>query len=115
MKTGMLLVGVLVASMFAQGCGCDTVNPGERGVRVNFGKVDPTPLPEGLHFTGIGEDIHEVSVRQQRKDVNAPCFSSDLQQVGLTVSVLYRIPEKNVVSIFKDYHGEPFDNLVAPR
>jgi prohibitin 2 len=116
MKNALMFACVLAVSTMFSGCfGCDTVNPGERGVLVDFGKVDQKVLPEGLHFTGPGENIHEINVRQQKKDVVAPCFSSDLQQVNLDVSVLYRIPEKSVIAIFKDYHGEPFDNLVAPR
>jgi prohibitin 2 len=29
--------------------------------------------------------------------------------------VLYRVPEKSVVQIFRQYAGDPFDSLIAPR
>jgi prohibitin 2 len=54
-------------------------------------------------------------VRQQTKKVSAACFSSDLQQVALELRVLYRVPDKSVVEIFKQYAGDPFDSLIAPR
>ena len=56
-----------------------------------------------------------MSVRQQTRPMPAACYSSDLQQVKMEVSVLYRVPEQSVVKIFQDYAGEPFDNLIAPR
>jgi prohibitin 2 len=45
----------------------------------------------------------------------AECYSSDLQQVNVMLRVLYRIPENQVVNIYKNYAGDPFDSLVAPR
>lgn len=97
------------------GCECHTVEPGNRGVRVSWGVVDVTSLPPGFQTAGPGTDIFDVSTRQQKKELKASCFSSDLQEVNIEVVVLYRIPEANVVKIFTDYHGEPFDVLVAPR
>jgi prohibitin 2 len=47
--------------------------------------------------------------------VRADCFSSDLQQVVTDLRVLYRVPEKSVVQIYKQFAGDPFDSLIAPR
>ncbi len=110
----MLIAAFAMAALPA--CGCGSVQPGNRGVITDFGKVDEKILKEGFHtFCPIGCDLHEVSIRQQKKDVDAPCFSSDLQQVDVKVAVLYRIPETSVVRVFRDFHGEPFDVLIGPR
>ena len=45
----------------------------------------------------------------------AECYSSDLQQVRMEVQVLYRVPERSVVTIYQQYAGAPIDNLIAPR
>ena len=115
MKKFALALAILM-SFSISGCGCGTVEPGNRGVIVDWGKVVEPALQEGFHtFCVVGCDLHEVSVRQQKRDLDAPCFSDDMQQVDLKVSVLYRIPEASVTKVFRDFHGEPFDVLIGPR
>jgi len=60
-------------------------------------------------------EILKVNVQQDTRELTAECFSSDLQQIKVRVKVLYRIPETSVVSILRDYSGEPFDKLIQPR
>jgi prohibitin 2 len=115
MKNFMRLVGALSIALL-HGCGCEVVDPGNRGVVIEWGKVQEPARGEGFQtYCPIGCTLKQVSVRQQKIDVAAPCFSSDLQQVNLNVTVMYRIPEKSVPAIFRDFHGEPFDVLVSPR
>ena len=92
------------------------VEPGHRGVEVLLGKVSPVFKPEGFGFklpfvTAIVPQL----IRQQTAQMTADCYSSDLQQVKMKVRVLYRVPEGSVVTIFRDYAGEPFDALIKPR
>lgn len=112
------LIGLIcmIGALSVQGCGCGTVEPGNRGVVVEWGKVQEPALKEGFQtYCPFGCNLHEVSIRQKKADVDAPCFSSDLQNIDVKVSVLYRIPEDQVINIFRDFNGEPFDTLVAPR
>jgi prohibitin 2 len=92
------------------------VDPGTRGVKVTLGKAAEQFLPEGFGFrTPFITTIYPVNIRQQTKPVRAECFSSDLQQIVVELRVLYRVPEQSVVKIYKDYSGNPFDSLIAPR
>lgn len=92
------------------------VPPGMRGVAVNLGKVSPAPIGEGFGFKQpFLTTIHLASVRQKTRALPAECYSSDLQQVRMEVQALYRVPERSIVTIFQQYAGEPFDNLIAPR
>ena len=59
--------------------------------------------------------IVAVNIRQKTQMVKADCFSSDLQQVKIDLRVLYRVPEKAVVQIYREFAGDPFDSLIAPR
>ena len=59
--------------------------------------------------------MHEVTVRQETKEVVAECYSTDMQQVKAKIKVLYRIPEDSVVEIYRRYSGDMFNSLVAPR
>lgn len=92
------------------------VPPGKRGVKVTLGRVSPQPLKEGF---GLKQPfittINLISVRQETLSMPAACYSSDLQQVQMDIRALFRIPEHSVVSIYQQYAGNPFDNLIAPR
>jgi prohibitin 2 len=92
------------------------VDPGFRGVQVTLGKVSALPKPEGfgLKLPFISQ-IVPLTIRQQTAKFDADCYSSDLQQVKVAVRVLYRVPEGRVVTIFRDYEGDPFTTLVQPR
>jgi prohibitin 2 len=92
------------------------VEPGTRGIKVTLGKVTDGFLPEGFGFkTPLITRIVPVSVKQRTSALRAECFSSDLQQVIVDVRVLYRVPEASVVQIYRQFAGDPFDSLIAPR
>jgi prohibitin 2 len=92
------------------------VEPGTRGIKVTLGKTSDQFLPEGFGFKApFVTSVVAVNVRQQTQSVKADCFSSDLQQVIADLRVLYRVPESSVVQIYKQYSGDPFDSLIAPR
>jgi len=92
------------------------VEPGTRGVEVTLGKVSPVFKPEGFgmkipFITTITPQI----IRQQTAKMKADCYSSDLQQVQIDLRVLYRVPDASVVTVFRDYDGDPFETLIKPR
>jgi prohibitin 2 len=92
------------------------VQPGHRGVRVTLGHVSPVFEPEGFGMKlPFITSVEQIPIRQQTREVEANCYSSDLQQVKARVRVLFRIPQESVVTMFKDYYGEPFESLIAPR
>ena len=92
------------------------IEPGTRGVKITLGKAEDKFLPEGFGFrTPFITQIVPVLIKQRTVSLQADCFSSDLQQVTVEVRVLYRVPEESVVQIFRQYAGDPFDSLIAPR
>jgi prohibitin 2 len=92
------------------------VQPGTRGIKVTLGKAEDKFVPEGFGWkTPMITHVESIAIKQRTAKLKADCFSSDLQQVTLDVRVLYQIPEESVVQIFKQYAGDPFDSLVAPR
>lgn len=108
-----VLVFVLVV---ASSTATYVVEPGTRGIKVTLGKAADQFLPEGFGFKApFITAIVPVNTRQKTQGAQAGCFSSDLQQVTLELRVLYRVPEESVVQIFKQYAGDPFDSLIAPR
>lgn len=107
----LVFVLVIVASTTTY-----VVEPGQRGIKVTLGKAADQFLPEGFGLKSpFITTIVPVDVRQKTESVKADCFSSDLQQVSVELRVLYRIPESSVVQIYRQYAGNPFDSLIAPR
>jgi prohibitin 2 len=92
------------------------IEPGTRGVKITLGKAQDQFLPEGFGFrTPFITRIIPVLIQQRTVPLRADCFSSDLQQVSVEVRVLYRVPEASVVQIYREFAGDPFDSLIAPR
>jgi prohibitin 2 len=110
-------IGVLVFVLVVVSATCTyVVEPGTRGIKVTLGKTADHFLPEGFGFKSpFITSIVPINVRQQTQGVRAECFSSDLQQVVAELRVLYRVPEQSVVQIYKQFAGDPFDSLIAPR
>ncbi|HZO09788.1 MAG TPA: prohibitin family protein [Myxococcota bacterium] len=105
----------LLALVLATGC-FYVVDPGERGVRVTLGSMADQFIAPGFGFKlPIVTEIRRVNVQQDTREISAECFSSDLQQINIHLKVLYRIPEASVVSVLRDYAGNPFDKLILPR
>ncbi len=118
-KTLFRLIGgavIIFVLIMAGSSATYVVEPGHRGVEVTMGKVSKVFKPEGFGFklpfiTMISPQL----IRQQTAQMRADCYSSDLQQVKIDVRVLYRVPESSVVSVFRDFSGEPFASLIQPR
>ena len=107
----LLFVFIIVSSSATY-----VVEPGTRGIKVTLGKTVEQFLPEGFGWkTPLVTTIVPVNIRQQTQAMKADCFSSDLQQVVADLRVLYKVPEQSVVQIYKQYSGDPFDSLIAPR
>jgi len=113
----MIGIAVLIlAAVVMASSGTYVIQPGYRGVKTTLGNVSPAFKPEGFGFKApFITRIHSISIRQQTSEEKAECYSADLQQVAVLLRVLYRIPESSVVKLFQNYHGEPFQALIAPR
>lgn len=107
----MILVLVIAASQSTY-----VIDPGFRGVQVTLGKVSLDFKPEGFGTKSpFISHIVYVPVRQLTRELRTESYSSDLQQVEISLRILYRIPESSVVRIYTEYAGDPFDSLIAPR
>ena len=113
----IITVGLSVLALIVLAvAGSFIIPPGHRGVLVTMGKVSPVFAPEGLGFKiPFITAVVPISVRQQTTVSTTECYSSDLQQINVELKVLYRIPESMIVKMFRDYSGDPFDSLIAPR
>lgn len=110
---GAILVFILI---LAGASATYVVEPGYRGVQVTLGRVAPSFKPEGFGLKlPFVSTVIPRPVRQQTAQTETECYSSDLQQVRIRLKILYRVPEASVVTLYRDFRGDPFDTLIRPR
>jgi regulator of protease activity HflC (stomatin/prohibitin superfamily) len=92
----VLLVGALMFRPFA------IVNAGERGVVMQFGKVQDNVLDEGIHpIMPIVTSVKRLSVRVQQNSFNADAASKDLQKVSTQLAINWHIDAAQVNKVFQ--------------
>lgn len=91
-----LLLGAILFRPFA------IVNAGERGVVMQFGKVQDGVLDEGIHpIIPVVTSVKRLSVRVQQNTFNADAASKDLQRVTTELAINWHIDPARVNKIFQ--------------
>ncbi len=112
-----LVFGFILLAMVVLALGSyHIVPPGHRGILVTLGKVDPIEKKEGVTFKlPFVSQVINFPIMQLKADGRTDTFSSDLQTMVISYTVLYRVPEGKVVTLFQQYRGEPYATLIEPR
>ncbi len=112
--TTLVVLFLVLGTIFTS---CSIVPPGHRGVRVTLGKVSSDVVGEGfaLKSPWFIQKIVKMSIQQRTTEWETPCFSSDLQQVTVRFTLLWRVPEERVADLYQKYAGDPYESLVRPR
>jgi regulator of protease activity HflC (stomatin/prohibitin superfamily) len=107
----VLLALVLLSSFFV------VVNAGQRGVLMQFGKVQDAVLDEGLHvIIPIVNTVQKLSVRVQNQQISAEASSKDLQDVYTDVALNWHIIPSEANVIFQQIGDERaiIDRIINP-
>lgn len=94
---------------------CATVPAGHVGVVEHFGQVRESTLSPGFHMTGFFEHVHPVDTRTQRHNYKTECFSSDIQQVDLSIAVNENISPDAAYKLYTTVGMNYLENLLEPR
>jgi regulator of protease activity HflC (stomatin/prohibitin superfamily) len=93
------------------------VNAGERGVLMQFGKVQEQVLGEGLHvIVPTVYSVKKLSVRVQKQESSAEASSKDLQDVFTDVALNWHIIPEEANAIFQQIGDEKevVARIIAP-
>lgn len=105
----LCILSAVLPSMFVQ------IDAGTVGVKLRNGAVVDT-LGEGLHvIIPVIETVVVFEARTQKQEVIADAASRDLQQIGTTVALNYRIDVAKVQKIYKELGTQYKDRVVIPR
>lgn len=104
-KAAALVVGLIVVVSLVNPV--RIVQSGTRGVITTFGKVDPTPLGEGIHFVvPLVNKVHMIDVRLQKNEGKGVAASRDLQQVSVSAALNWRLDPALVAQTFQSIGNE---------
>ena len=93
------------------------VNAGERGVLMQFGKVQEQVLGEGIHvIVPTVYTVKKLSVRVQKQESSAEASSKDLQDVFTDVALNWHIIPEKANAIFQQIGDERqvVDRIIDP-
>lgn len=112
--TGIVL-GAMLLFFVLVGAPWYVVQPGERGVVVTLGKMDNESIPSGFGLKLPWTRVYHISTKNDIKEDNTECFTSDTQVVKVKYTIIFAIPDVKVSSIYRDYNCDVFKSLIVPR
>lgn len=108
---GIILI-FLIVTLF---CSFKTINSGEVGLKVRFGKIVDSSLNEGFNmkFPYI-EKIVKVNIKVQKIEINTETSSKDLQTVQTDIAVNYRIESDKASYLYKTVGNSYETTILEP-
>lgn len=97
----------LIVCLFVFGCSY-TVEPGNAGVVTDWGEVQDWTYDEGFHWVSPYYDVYEMSTQVKALDFSGDnhisVLSADRLEMGMDLSVQYRLHRGEAPSIFVTYY-----------
>ena len=112
-SVGLVVGFILVVMIIVFAIGSITIVPsGYVGVKTHFGAVQEQQIYEGLNFKfPFVEDIKLMDCRTQRVDIEGEGASKDLQTVGTSIAVNYKVNGEMAHDLYKTV-GMNYDAII---
>ena len=89
-----------------------TIQAGQRGVLLTFGKPNMEAMGEGLHFKiPMAQSVKKFEVKTQKVEVDADASSKDLQDVQTTIALNFHLKPDEVSRLYQEI-GTSFQSRV---
>lgn len=96
-------------------CTCITTVPtGYTGILTTFGRVEDRTMGAGVHLIAPWQKIVKLDNRTQKVTITTEAFSSDIQEVDLTMSVNYCIDQTTAQNLYKTVGKEYYSIILEP-
>ena len=97
-------------------CSCTAIVPtGYTGILTTFGRVEDRTIASGINFIAPWQKVVKMDNRTQKVQLQTSAFSSDIQQVDITLSVNYCINQETAQKLYRTVGLNYYENLVYPR
>ncbi len=117
-NTRLIIIGVVViAVLIIAGGAFAQIGPGERGVLMTFGAVQPGVLDPGLHLkVPFMQSVARMNVQVQNSQTTETAASRDLQDVSTTVATNWHIMPGDAEWVYQQIGTESqlMDKVIRP-
>lgn len=109
------IVGVLLAIVVMVISCIGVVPTGYTGILTTFGAVQDRTLSPGINFIAPWQNVVTMDNRAQKVEITTQAFSSDIQQVDISMSVNYSIGQETARELYKTVGKNYYENIMFPR
>ena len=116
-KVGKVLiaVGALVLILVLALTCFTTVPTGYTGIVTTFGRVENYTFDAGFHVKSPFQRVVKMDNRTQKAEEKLQAFSSDIQQVDISIAVNYSIDQTTAEKLYKTVGEEYYSKILYPR
>lgn len=108
----LVVLAVIFVSLLA--AGFYSINTGERGVVLRFGRLTET-VGEGLHVkVPMVDQVEVLSIRDHNLTIKSEVSSSDIQTITVEVGLVYSLDPNKVGHIYQTYGKSIETTLLRP-
>ena len=113
-KVFIVIIAVLLVILLVFGS-FRTINSGQIGIRVIFGKVISTQMDEGINLKiPVIEKIVKMDIKVKKVEVDTSSASKDLQDVNMKLAVNYRVDGKKATDLYKNVGTKYVEVILQP-
>lgn len=109
------VVGILLAIVVMVISCVGVVPTGYTGILTTFGAVQDRTLSPGINFIAPWQNVVTMDNRAQKVEITTQAFSSDIQQVDISMSVNYSIGQETARELYKTVGKNYYENIMFPR
>ena len=111
----LITVGVLVVVLVLALSCITTVPTGYTGIVTTFGRVENYTFDAGFHVKSPFQRVVKMDNRTQKAVESLQAFSSDIQQVDISIAVNYSIDQTTAEKLYKTVGEEYYSKILYPR
>ena len=110
-----IVVAAVVAVFVLALCCITTVPTGYTGIVTTFGRVEQYTFDAGFHIKSPFQKVVKMDNRTQKAVESLQAFSSDIQQVDISIAVNYSIDQSTAEKLYKTVGEEYYSKILYPR
>lgn len=110
-----LIASISIVVLILALCCITTVPTGYTGIVTTFGRVEPYTFDAGFHVKSPFQKVVKMDNRTQKAEESLQAFSSDIQQVDISIAVNYSIDQTTAEKLYKTVGEEYYSKILYPR
>ena len=106
---GALICFVILCNPFAM------VGPGERGIKITLGKVQPESYGEGLHVVfPVIQKFRTMNIKIQKTSFKTSVYTKDIQQAEIAYALNFQIQPDKANKLFQEVGLNYQETIIMP-